>query len=171
MNSRTRPLLERRSLLRMRPADSAHAQIWARNRRKAIDTPATGKLLRRPDATWAGFFRCPKLTPISSGSVPTPLLFTSRPQRAFSKALRNLSADEKVARTGSASSRKRPNPDSTAQREDCTIPIVRMSSDRLFLGRLLASSARLRFTGTINLTRLFQRPTPNRTFLLCLDTG
>ena len=66
-----------------------------------------------------------------------------------------------------------------AQREDCAIPIVPMSSDRLFLGGLLASIARLRFTGTINLPCLFQRLTQTghfyfasmRTFLLCLDTG
>lgn len=60
-------------------------------------------------------------------------------------------------------------PSSTAQREVCAIPIVPMSSDRLFLDGLLASMARLRFTGTINLTWLFQSPAPNRTFLLCLD--
>jgi len=32
-----------------------------------------------------------------------------------------------------------------------------MSSDRLFLNRLLASSARLRFTGTLTLKRLHDR--------------
>lgn len=153
----------------MRPANWLSAQVWARNRRKAIGTPVAGKLLRRPDATWAGLFRCPKLAPISSVSVPTPLLFTLRPQRAFFKASRNLSADGKVARIRSASSRQRSNPELMAQREDRAIPIVRMSSVRLFLGRLLASSARLRFTGTINLTWLFQEPYHNRTFLLCQD--
>jgi hypothetical protein len=54
-----------------------------------------------------------------------------------------------------------------AHREACAIPIVTMSSGRLFLGGVLASSARLRFTGTFNLPRLFKRLTPNRTFLLC----
>ncbi len=66
-----------------------------------------------------------------------------------------------------------------AQREDCAIPIVPMSSDRLFLGGLFASIARLRFTGTINLPCLFPRLTQTghfyiarmRTFLLCLDSN
>ena len=68
--------------------------------------------------------------------------------------------------------------DSMAQREDCAIPIVTMSSDRLFLGGVLASIARLRFTGTINLPCLFKGSpqtghfyfASNRTFLLCLDS-
>jgi hypothetical protein len=37
------------------------------------------------------------------------------------------------------------------------LPIVAMSSDRLFLNGLLASIARLCFTGTISLKRLQQR--------------
>jgi hypothetical protein len=37
------------------------------------------------------------------------------------------------------------------------LPIVAMSSDRLFLNGLLASIARLCFTGTISLKRLHQR--------------
>ncbi len=65
----------------------------------------------------------------------------------------------------------------TAQREECAVLIVPMSSDRLFLSGLLASRARLRFTGTLNLPRLFQGSTETghfyfagmRTFLLCLD--
>jgi hypothetical protein len=125
------------------------------------------RILRGP-----GCNRCGKLAPISSPSVPSPLQCTLRPQRAFSEAFRNLSSDEGSAipvRIGGPPPASHSHPISTAQREDCAIPIVLMSSVRLFLGGLLASMARLRFTGTINLTWLFQSPTPNRTFLLCQD--
>jgi hypothetical protein len=99
----------------------------------------------------------------------------------FLKASRNLSSDGGFSipvRTGAPPPASGSRPNSTAQREDCAIPIVLMSSDRLFLGGLLASMARLRFTGTIKLPRLFQgQPKTghfyfarNRTFLLCLDS-
>ena len=69
----------------------------------------------------------------------------------------------------SAASRQRLRPSPTTCREDHVILIVPMSSGRLFLDGLLASIARLRFTGTINLPCSFPRATLNRTFLLCQD--
>jgi len=123
------------------------------------------RMLLGPDC-----FRCGKLAPIFSPSVPLLLQFTSRPQRAFSEASRNLSSDEGFCiptRIGAPPPASDSHPSSTAQREDCAIPIVLMSSDRLFLDGLLASMARLRFTGTINLPCLFRMATWNRTFLLC----
>ena len=69
-------------------------------------------------------------------------------------------------------------PDHEARRKKTRLPIVAMSSGRLFLNGLLASIARLRFTGTRNLTCNFTSPgkrghfyfASKGTFLLCLDT-
>ena len=47
--------------------------------------------------------------------------------------------------------------------------IVQMSSDRLFLDGLLASRARLRFTGATRLTRTSPAHGQNTTFLLCRE--
>lgn len=156
----------------MRPANPTGRNHGSGTDAKPKGRPLPGsffddRILLGPDC-----FRCLKLAPISSPPAPSPLLFTSRPQRAFSEASRNLSSDEGScipAWIGAPPPASDSHPSSTAQREDCAIPIVLMSSVRLFLGGLLASMARLRFTGTINLTCLFQRPTPNRTFLLCQD--
>jgi len=71
-----------------------------------------------------------------------------------------------------------PNPSPTTRREDHVVLIVPMSSDRIFLDGLLASIARLRFTGTARLTWVFwtQPETGHfyfarkRTFLLCSDS-
>ena len=119
-----------------------------------------------------GCSRGPKLAPLSSPSVPSPLLFTLRPQRAFLRHGRIFQSD--VGKTTSEPEPRShrlppmaPDPGLRARREDRTLPIVLMSSDRLFLDGLLASIARLRFTGTINLPCSFRMATPNRTFLLC----
>ena len=95
------------------------------------------------------------------------------------EASRNLSVRCEISSWSgrSAASRQRLHPSPTTRREDHVVLIVQMSSDRLFLGRLLASIACLRFTGTINLPCFFQEPTQTghfyfarmRTFLLCLD--
>ena len=156
----------------MRPANQTDRQHGSGTDAKPKGRPLPGsffddRMLLGPDC-----FRCWKLAPISSPPVPSPLQFTSRTQRAFFEASRNLSSDEGLcipARIGVPPPASDSHPSSTAQREDCAIPIVLMSSVRLFLGGLLASMARLRFTGTINLTWPFQRPIPNRTFLLCLE--
>ena len=166
----------------MRPANQTDRNQGSGTDAKPKGRPLPGsffddRMLPGPDC-----FRCLKLAPISSPSVPSPLQITSRPQRAFSKASRNLSSDEGIcipARIGGPPPASHSHPDSTAQREDCTIPIVPMSSDRLFLGGLLASRARLRFTGTINLPCFFCMATGTghfyfarmRTFLLCLDNS
>ena len=165
----------------MRPANPTDRYYGSGTDAKPKGRPLLGsffddRMLHGPDCFVVG-----KLAPISSPPVPSPLQFTSRPQRAFSEASRNLSSDEGFcipARIGVPPPASDSPPSSTAQREDCAIPIVLMSSVRLFLGGLLASMARLRFTGTINLTWLFQSPLQTghfyfarmRTFLLCLDT-
>src|SRR5271165_5388036 len=69
-------------------------------------------------------------------------------------------------------------PDPKARRKETRLLIVATSSGRLFLNGLLASIARLRFTGTRNLTRDSTSPGKRGhfyfarmgTFLLCLDT-
>ena len=68
-------------------------------------------------------------------------------------------------------------PGPKARRKETRLLIVATSSDRLFLNGLLASIARLRFTGTRNLTCNFHKPgkrghfyfATRGTFLLCLD--
>ena len=68
-------------------------------------------------------------------------------------------------------------PGPEARRKETRLPIVATSSGRLFLNGLLASIARLRFTGTRNLTCTFHKPrqkghfyfASQGTFLLCLD--
>ena len=69
-------------------------------------------------------------------------------------------------------------PGPKARRKETRLLIVATSSDRLFLNGLLASIARLRFTGTRNLTCTFTSPgkrghfcfASRGTFLLCLDS-
>ena len=56
-----------------------------------------------------------------------------------------------------------------ARGKETRLLIVATSSDRLFLERVLATKARLRFTGTVRLTRHLSRPRKNRTFLLCRE--
>ncbi len=156
----------------MRPANDDEPTHGSGTDAKPKGRPLLGsffddRILRGP-----GCNRCRRLAPISSPPVPSPLPCTLRPQRAFSEALRNLSSDEGLSipvRIGGPPPASHSHPNSTAQREDCAIPIVPMSSGWLFLDGLLASMARLRFTSMINLTWLFQSPTPNRTFLLCQD--
>jgi hypothetical protein len=58
-------------------------------------------------------------------------------------------------------------PSPKARRKETRLPIVATSSGRLFLNGLLASIARLRFTGTRNLTCNFHKPRQKGTFLLC----
>jgi hypothetical protein len=58
-------------------------------------------------------------------------------------------------------------PDPEARRKETRLLIVATSSGRLFLNGLLASIARLRFTGTRNLTCTFHKTTQKVTFLLC----
>jgi hypothetical protein len=58
-----------------------------------------------------------------------------------------------------------------ARRKETRLPIVAMSSGRLFLNGLLASIARLRFTGTRNLTCNSASPGEKGTFLLCPHGG
>jgi len=87
------------------------------------------------------------------------------------KASRNLSVrcESLPGLDRSAASRQLLRPSPATRREVHVILIVQMSSGRLFLDRLLASIARLRFNGTMNLPCSFPRATLNRTFLLCLD--
>jgi hypothetical protein len=61
-------------------------------------------------------------------------------------------------------------PGPKARRKETRLPIVATSSGRLFLNGLLASIARLRFTGTRNLTCNSNKPRQKGTFLLCLDS-
>ena len=69
-------------------------------------------------------------------------------------------------------------PGPKARRKETRLLIVATSSGRLFLNGLLASIARLRFTGTHNLTRDSTSPGKRGhfyfarmgTFLLCLDS-
>jgi hypothetical protein len=115
--------------------------------------------------------------------LPRPCTLRRGPDVRFSKASRNLSVRcgfcKTQAWTEAAASRQPLPPSPTTRREDHVILIVPMSSDRLFLGGLLASIARLRFTGTINLTCSFPELLQtghfyfagNRTFLLCLDSS
>ena len=58
-------------------------------------------------------------------------------------------------------------PGPEARRKETRLLIVATSSGRLFLNGLLASIARLRFTGTRNLTCIFHKPRHKGTFLLC----
>ena len=58
-------------------------------------------------------------------------------------------------------------PGPKARRKGTRLLIVATSSDRLFLNGLVATRARLRFTGTRNLTCTFHKPRQKGTFLLC----
>ena len=58
-------------------------------------------------------------------------------------------------------------PGPEARRKGTRLLIVATSSDRLFLNGLVATRARLRFTGTRNLTCTFHKPRQKGTFLLC----
>jgi hypothetical protein len=120
-----------------------------------------------------GCNRCLSVCADCSASASSPLQLTLGPQRAFSKASRNLSVRcwfrKTKARNGATASRQPLRPSRTTRREDHVIPIVQMSSDRLFLEGLVATRAPLRFTGTINLPCSSAWTTPNRTFLLCQE--
>src|SRR5580698_140044 len=59
----------------------------------------------------------------------------------------------------------RPGPE--ARRKETRLLIVATSSDRLFLNGLVATRARLRFTGTRNLPCTFHKLRQKGTFLLC----
>jgi hypothetical protein len=83
-----------------------------------------------------------------------------RPQNAFSQACRNLSADvsSHLVNLGrSTAFRSGPGQAIVRAGRKHALPIVAMSSGRLFLNGLLASIARLRFTGIIRLKRLLPR--------------
>jgi hypothetical protein len=148
------------------------------NSREANRTPATGKLLRRPDSTWAGLFSlseaCAHFFPACSHRCDLRRGLNVRflRHRGIYRPM-TLSSERSRSLPPTA-----PSQALTAPREDCAVLIVPMSSGRLFLGGLLASRARLRFTGTLNLPRLFQGSTETghfyfagmRTLLLCLDT-
>lgn len=153
-NSGNRHLWERPSPFQMRKTNSQTPHSGPGTDAKPKGRPIPGSFFDDRMRHGPGCSRCRKLAPISSPSVPSPRLLTPRPQRAFFKASRNLSSDEGFcipARIGAPPPASDSHPSSTAQREDCAILIVPMSSGRLFLGGLLASRARLRFTGTINL--------------------
>lgn len=80
-----------------------------------------------------------------------------RPQDAFSQEWRNLSADvsSHLVNLGRVTAfRSGPGQAIVRAGRKHALPIVAMSSDRLFLNGLLASIARLRFTGIIRLKRL-----------------
>ena len=80
-----------------------------------------------------------------------------RPQKAFFKAWRNLSADvsSHLVNLGrSTAFRSGPGQAIVRAGRKHALPIVAMSSGRLFLNGLLASIARLRFTGIFRLNLL-----------------
>jgi hypothetical protein len=80
-----------------------------------------------------------------------------RPQKAFFKAWRNLSADvsSHLVNLGRGTAfRSVPGQAIVRAGRKHALPIVAMSSGRLFLNGLLASIARLRFTSIIRLKRL-----------------
>src|ERR1700722_19683588 len=58
-------------------------------------------------------------------------------------------------------------PDPKARRKETRLPVRATSSGRLFLDRLLASMARLRFTDIRNLTCTLHKIRQKVTFLLC----
>ncbi|MGH9824624.1 MAG: hypothetical protein ACREDR_15405, partial [Blastocatellia bacterium] len=117
-------------------------------------------------------YRVPFLATAIYVGAPTCVL------EGIAESISPMSVLENQAWTGAAASRQPLHPSPTTRREDHVILIVPMSSGRLFLGGLLASFARLRFTGTIHLPCSFPGPLQtghfyfagNRTFLLCLDT-
>ena len=85
---------------------------------------------------------------------PRDWCFTSRPQRAFFEASRNLSSDVGSEKPSLDWSDRLPTatPIQARQRAGRIASSHRpMSSDRLFLEGLVATRAPLRFTGTINL--------------------
>ena len=58
-------------------------------------------------------------------------------------------------------------PGPKARRKETRLLIVATSSDRLFLNGLVATRARLRFTGIRKLNMQFHKPRQKGTFLLC----
>ena len=125
----------------------------------------------------------PSLRRICDDPFPTTHSFsatatnhTRRPVCVF-KAWRNLSGpmwfqnqNQTPGRGRAASRWSAPSPGKRTRREDHALLIVR---DEFRTGYssigLLASIARLRFTGTARITRTLSPPRQNRTFLLCRE--
>jgi hypothetical protein len=80
----------------MRPANPIDRNHGSGTDAKPKGRPLPGSFFDDRMLLGPGCFRCLKLAPISSPPAPSPLQFTSRPQRAFWKASRNLSSDEGI---------------------------------------------------------------------------
>jgi len=129
--------------------------LQARNRTRSQAEPDTGKLLRRPDATWSGLF---SLSEARATFFPVCSFATGVLRQGLNVRFlrhrgiyRPMWVPKNQAWTGATASRQplQSKPDNAPG--GSRHPIVPMSSDRLILEGLVATRAPLRFTGTINL--------------------
>ena len=152
--------------------------------REGKSSPYTGKLSARP-AGKPGDFLIVKGAFATIPSPPLPSghsyrINTEAPQYAFSRqggiyrsdVVQNQSQSQNQipGREPTASRWSAPGPGKRTRREDHALLIVRdeFRTGYSLIG-LLASIARLRFTGTRRLTRTPWKPRQKATFLLCLD--
>ena len=96
----------------MRPANPTAPKSGPGTDAKPKGRPIPGSFFDDRMLHGPGCSRCLKLTPISSPSVPSPLLFTSRPQRAF---LRHHEIYRPMSDVASRSRPEQPPPDSRSR--------------------------------------------------------
>ena len=162
--------------------DSCHPQHRDGVARRQ-SSPYTGKCSARPAGRPGDFFHVEgAFATIPSAPLPlsSDLMHTEAPQYAFSRQggiyrsdvvqNQNQSQNQIPGREPTASRWSAPSPGKRTRREDHALLIVR---DEFRTGYssigLLASRARLRFTGTPRLPCALSPARQNRTFLLCRE--
>jgi len=162
--------------------DSCHPQHRDGVARRQ-SSPYTGKCSARPAGRPGDFFHVEgAFATIPSAPLPlsSDLMNTEAPQYAFSRQggiyrsdvvqNQNQSQNQIPGREPTASRWSAPSPGKRTRREDHALLIVRdeFRAGYSLIG-LLASIARLRFTGTRRITCTPQRPRQKGTFLLCAE--
>ena len=156
----------------MRPANQTERNHGSGTDTKPKGRPIPGSIFDDRILHGPGCSRCLRLTPICSPSVPSPLQFTSRPQRAFLRhdgIYRPMS--DVASRSGSElpppDSRSRPSLDVTTgglrhpHRPDEFRPVIPWRVARQHCPPPLHRHDQL--------TMPFPKAHANRTFLLCQD--
>jgi hypothetical protein len=155
--------------------DAGNVFACGRQWREDESSPVTGNLSARPAGKPGSFFVKERLRRSLVRHCPVATAKHPESSRCVFEAWRNLSGpmwfqnqNQTLGRGRAASRWSAPSPGSRTRRED-RAPSHRpqMSSAGYSLIGLLASIARLRFTGTRNLTCTFHKPRQKGTFLLC----
>ena len=156
----------------MRPANQTERNRSSGTDAKPKGRPIPGSIFDGRIPRGPGCYRCLKLAPISSPSVPSPLLMTSRPQRAF---LRHDGIYRPMSDVASRSEPEQSPPD------NCSRPRLDGATGGLrhphrhdeFRPAIPQQGARQHCPPPLHrhdqLTMPFRRLTRNRTFLLCQD--